>query len=390
MANGSGRFIPVSWKYRLRCARLDLTSHTVPAWTAALLLYIAGMFAWVNLSRAHRILLGAWGPGRATRWLNWRIEESLARVCRQKPLAPPRLRAPTIHHLEAARHAGIVLKAPTLAEGGIVEKGVLMLKYTDRIGIFHECVNMEALLRHYQLVLEPSWTGYSNPDLLAYTRYRNDDIVVLSPFQGDHDFLEHLRSNLLPIELGAGDWVDPLVFRSLPGETKRFDMVMIARWHSSKRHDLLLRAIREIADPGFRVALVALRKERSEREEILMAVASSGLRKQIEILEDLAPGDVNLVLNQSKVNVLLSRQEGANRGLFEGFFAGVPGLAFRNHVGIRMEHFLPETGRLIRPSALAAELIYFREHWHEFNPRPWALSHIAPEISSCRLNEFLR
>jgi hypothetical protein len=200
-----------------------------------------------------------------------------------------------------------------------------------------------------------------------------------------------LGSNLAPIDLGPGDWVDPRLFRPLEGEPKRYDMVMIARWNYTKRHDLLLGALRQIADPTFRVALVAMNlAQDSDRQGVLMAIESSGLRPRIDVFEDLAPADVNRVLNQSKVNVLLSSQEGGNRGLFEGFFAGVPGVAFRNHIGVRTEHFRPETGRLIERAGLAGELLYFREYWSVFNPRPWALSHIAPEISTRRLNEFLK
>jgi len=252
-------------------------------------------------------------------------------------------------------------------------------------------VDMEALLRHYQLVLEPSWTGYANLEFLAFTRYRNHPIVMMSPFRGDREFLRILGSNLVPSELGPGDWVDPRVFCPLEGEPKRYDVVMVARWSLDKRHDLLLRALRHVADPTFRVAVVAINTPGdSDREAILMAIESSGSRPQIEIFEDLPPVEVNRVLNQSKVNVLLSRQEGGNRALFEGFFAGVPGIVFRNHIGVRIEHFQPETGRLIERSSLVQELLYFREHWSEFNPRPWAMAHITPEISTRRLNELLK
>ena len=96
------------------------------------------------------------------------------------------------------------------------------------------------------------------------------------------------------------------------------------------------------------------------------------------------------MLNQAKVNVLLSRQEGGNRGIFEGFFAGVPGLVLRGHIGVRTEHLVPQTGRLFELPALASELLYFRDHWEEFAPRPWALAHIAPEVSAARLNGVLR
>ena len=35
MLNWEGRLIPLSWKYRIRCASLDVTSHFVPVWISA-------------------------------------------------------------------------------------------------------------------------------------------------------------------------------------------------------------------------------------------------------------------------------------------------------------------------------------------------------------------
>jgi glycosyltransferase involved in cell wall biosynthesis len=181
------------------------------------------------------------------------------------------------------------------------------------------------------------------------------------------------------------------VFRPLPGEPKRYDAVLIARWNHVKRHDRLLRVLRQMGDPTFRVALMAANtRVDTERNTILRMIEGSGVRGQIEVFEDLPAAEVNRVLNQGKVNLLLSSQEGGNRGIYEGFFAGVPALVPRGHIGIRTENIVPETGRLFDFAALAGELRFFRDHWEEFDPRPWALSHIAPEISAARLNEVLR
>jgi hypothetical protein len=118
-------------------------------------------------------------------------------------------------------------------------------------------------------------------------------------------------------------------------------------------------------------------------------IGEYGLSRQVVVFEDLEPGGVNEILNQSKVNLLLSRREGSNRSLFEGFFAGVPGLAFANNLGIPLTHFTSRTGRLIAEHDLAGALLYFREHWAQFDPRPWELANIAPEITTARLNLVL-
>jgi len=88
--------------------------------------------------------------------------------------------------------------------------------------------------------------------------------------------------------------------------------------------------------------------------------------------------------------VLLSLQEGSNRALFEGFFAGVPALALARNVGIPRAYFTPRTGRLISELQLASTLLELREGWRTFDPRPWALANIAPEKSTHKLERVLR
>ena len=387
-------------KYRLQCLGLDIGFRPWfirPAAAAVTLLatllrpFDRSRALWL-LTVAHRIAARGWTvprqPGEAKRIR--RLTAAIAASLEKAEALPPVGFNGTPLDCQSADTAGIVLKAPIRKDGG-VEKGVILLKYSHRIAAFQRAVNMYALLEHYRIVLEPSWTGYSHLAYLSFTRYREHPIVILAPFQGDREFIDAIGQNLIAIELGPGDWVDPSVFRPLPSEPKRYDAVFVARWNHVKRHDLLLRAMRRLGDARFRVALAALntRLDRG-REAILRSIRAHGMGGQFDILEDLPAAEVNRVLNQAKVNVLLSRQEGGNRGIFEGFFAGVPGLVMRGHIGVRTEHIVPETGRLFDLPSLASELFYFRDHWEEFAPRPWALDHIAPAVSAARLNEVLR
>jgi glycosyltransferase involved in cell wall biosynthesis len=346
------------------------------------------------LCRSHRVLLrgGLNGPFSAA--LNREIERVLKRA-----IAPDGLvefcTAEQTHTGEidpqASEKVALVVKAPQYEYGRVVERGVLLLKNTERFDSFRRCANMASILDQYALVLEPSWSASANPKLLSFCIYRDHPIVVMSPCQADYRFLERLGSNLRPIACGPGDWVDPRVFRPLEGQEKRYDAVMVARWNLWKRHHLLFRALQRIGDPWFRVALLAVNiSGDTDRELILASIRKFSRVCQVTVFEDMEPAAVNQVLNQSKVNLLLSRQEGGNRSLFEGFFAGVPGLAFSNHIGIPLTHFTPQTGRLIAEHELADALCYFRNHWAEFDPRAWALAHIAPDLTTAMLNLVLR
>jgi len=346
------------------------------------------------LCRSHRILLRTGPSGPFSAWLNRMIERVLSRACAAGGLVESVAAGHTdVQEIDvrASRKAGLVLKAPRCEGGRVAERGVLLLKNTERLDSFRRCVEMAPLLERYALILEPSWSGYANPRLLSFCMFRDHPIVVMSPCQADHQFLERLKSNLRPVPTGASDWVDPRIFRPLEGQDKRFDAVMIARWTLVKRHHLLFRALQRIGDPSYRVAFVASNiPGDTDRHVILSMIDEYRLASQITVFEDLTPVGVNEVLNQSKVNLLVSHQEGSNRSLFEGFFAGVPGLAFSNNVGIPQTHFTPQTGRLIGEHELPSALLHFRYHWSEFDPRPWALANIAPEVTTAKLNLVLR
>jgi hypothetical protein len=113
------------------------------------------------------------------------------------------------------------------------------------------------------------------------------------------------------------------------------------------------------------------------------------VREQLTFFERLSPAEVNMKLNESRVNLLLSLKEGSNKSIFEGFFAGVPGMILRCAVGPAHSYFTPQTGKLIDEADLARELLWFRENAHTFSPREWALENISPQITTLKLEKIL-
>jgi glycosyltransferase involved in cell wall biosynthesis len=384
--------------YQLSVRMLDALNHSSVAPIRSCALFLVSKIlrplqptkSQALLSRSHTTLMHAAPGARIPTRLNCMIERDLIRACRRDRMVEalaPRGACVTKPSLKV----GIVLKAPRFEFDRTVEKGVVVLKNTEEMDTFRRYIAMDSLLRDYVLVLEPSWSGYANPKLLSFCAFRDHPIVVMSPCAADHRFLDHLNSNLRPISIGAGDWVDPRVFHPLKDSRKRFDAVMVARWTRVKRHHLLFRALARIGDPSYRVALVAGNiPGDNDRGAILAMIDQYRLADRIAVFEDLEPTAVNEILNHSKVNLLLSRQEGSNRSLFEGFFAGVPGLAFANVIGVPLDHFTAQTGRLITADELPEALLYFREHWRRFDPRPWALANITPEVTTARLNLVLQ
>ena len=386
--------------YRMRAWMLEMSFNpSLGRITSAWLFLISLILRWFLpgpslklLLLSHSELMRAGQSGSLASRLNSMIEHVIRHACEPGGLVEHVTAGQTRRQMDReAMTAGIVLKAPRCENGQVAEKGVLLLKNSDWLDSFRRSVDVGAALLNYVLVLEPSWAGHADSRLLPYTVFRNHPILVMSPWPADYEFFQRLKSNLRPIAIGSSDWVNPQIFRPIPEQAKQYDAVMISRWTFFKRFHVLFRAIRQINDPTYRVAIIgAITSQATDRQIILSMIDKQGLREQITVIENLTPAEVNLVLNQSKVNVLLSRQEGGNRALSEGFFAGVPGLAIRNSIGILDAYFNSQTGRLISEDELAEALLYFREHWMEFTPRPWALQNIAPEVTTAKLNLHLK
>jgi glycosyltransferase involved in cell wall biosynthesis len=346
------------------------------------------------LNKAHYLLFRSGHFGVANGKLNARIEKAVRRNLGKRQQTPLKMSGPAADTALAAflhMPGGLVLKAPRIDDGRVLEKGVVLLKNTEQFSVFQQLTDMTALLREYVLVLEPSWSGYARSDILTFSRFAEHTVVVMAPACDDYRFLERLGANLLPAPFGASDWANPSLFHPLAGQDKLYDAVMVARWTLIKRHHVLFRVLRELADPSFRVALIAYEQPQdTDRRAIENLMHHEGVAGQIKVFQDLSQAELNRIYNQSRVNLLLSRQEGSNRALFEGFFANTPGLALRNNVGLPKSYFTRQTGRLVEERELARWLLYFRENWREFEPAAWARAHITPELTTARLETLLK
>ena len=92
--------------------------------------------------------------------------------------------------------AGSCSRRPDTKADRVAEKGVLVLKNTERMDAFRCFVAMDSLLADYTVVLEPSWSGYANLKILSFGSYHEHPIVVMSPCAADHRFLKRLGFNL--------------------------------------------------------------------------------------------------------------------------------------------------------------------------------------------------
>ncbi|MBC7929902.1 MAG: glycosyltransferase [Rubrivivax sp.] len=272
------------------------------------------------------------------------------------------------------------------------ERGVLMVMYGEGIRAMAAVYDLAAIAERYTLVLETSGWGYQEISFFLYLG-SDLDVLVQSPRREDFEFISGLESNLIPVRAGSGEWVDPAIFRPrAAGDEAKFDVVMVAAWDPLKRHELLLRAVarlRRERGEALRIALVgyAMGWPRSRVERLLRRY---GLEDDCAIFERIPHAEVARIVSESKVSLLLSRQEGSNRSVYESMFCGTPVIVYRQHRGINLEHINARTGLLADDDELAGAIAAIVDRPEAFDPRGWALENIGYENATRIVSGALR
>lgn len=291
-------------------------------------------------------------------------------------------------HVNQSRN--ITLKAPRIDnEGKVVEKGVLLIKFSTTFQYYLQHVDCAALQEYFILVLEPSWAGYCLPEILGWTTLP-DPIVIESSEKRDRDFIASLNSNLIPVDFGSSDWVDHRLFHAAKSANPKYDAIYISNFNSIKRNHVFLKALRQLKSqcPDFRAALVC-NAWGETKDNLYTLVEAYGLKGMLSVYEALSQAQLNDLLNQSKVNLLLSLKEGSNRSIFEALFTDTPGIVLKNNIGMNKNYINSQTGQLIDEHDLVNTLLHFREHWQDYHPRKWALAHISVEQTRIKLEAQL-
>jgi glycosyltransferase involved in cell wall biosynthesis len=250
--------------------------------------------------------------------------------------------------------------------------------------------DLSAICERYDLVLEPSWADVLAPEILLFTK-QAPPVYVQTIEPRDHAVLNALNSTLRIVPLAANWWVDP---RHTPPPTgpRDIDVIMVAAWADIKRHWRVFRALADLRKRGRRLktVLVGYRYDRT-REDIEGLAAHFGIRDQIETYERISQTEVSALLARSKVHVLWSRRECANRAIIEAMMADVPvivrdGLTF----GYRYPYINEHTGRFVPEGQLAEAIVETIDTRDRFSPRAWVLEHMTCVHATRALEQSLR
>jgi glycosyltransferase involved in cell wall biosynthesis len=282
----------------------------------------------------------------------------------------------------------IVLKRHDPATG---EKGVLLLTYSEPLRRLPAMYDLSALARRYAFILEPSSWGYEDPTYYLYTG-ADVDVIVQAPWYRDYQFLHELRSNIHPVRIGAGDWVDPHVFSSdVPRGRRRFDVVVVSSWSPWKRHRDLFRAAAELKRRGvvLKIALVGYPLV-WDQARIVRLLEQFGLKDQCTIFDSVPQSEVAKIVGDSEAYVLLSRREGANRALYEALFCDTPVVVFAGHRGVDTQMVRSGVGMLYEPDGLGDAIVAVLSNRDAFRPLAWAQANSGYSNSTASLNAILK
>jgi glycosyltransferase involved in cell wall biosynthesis len=288
--------------------------------------------------------------------------------------------------LDKAYRDMLVLKAPTAGE-----KGVLLLKYTAKFEVFVSLFDVERVMRDYYIVLEPCWAGYCDPSILMFVA-PSHPVVVQAPDAPDFGFIRDLRSNLVPIDIGASDWVDSDLFSAEgPPVARDYDLVMVANWGRHKNHRKLFETLQHVRRRPISVLLMGFEWAGRTAKDVLDEAAAFDLRDvHIEIKEGLPAREVADHLRRSKAFVLLSEKEGSNKAIVEALFCDVPAIVYDGFIGGARNKITPQTGLLTSFEQLGPTIERMLDQHAGFSPRAWALTHTGSRNATARLNAHLK
>lgn len=290
---------------------------------------------------------------------------------------------------DEAYKRSIVLKDPVYDNETLKSKGILLITFTRTLSYYYHHINISELLKDYHLVLEPSWAGYADVDILFWTKYEEPIIVQATEIR-DRKFISRLDSNLFPVSFGASDWVDYRLFTKIDNSTIIYDAVYVANLNPIKRIHSYFHAIREIKRKGHSINAALVTASWGGRGKWLDNLLDYyDVRDLVTCFQEFTPAQVNEIFNQSKVSVLLSLKEGSNRTLFESIFADTPVIALAENIGINKEYINDQTGMLVQDNGLADALLAFKTDKLEYHPREWAFKNIAPEVTRTKLVEAI-
>ncbi len=277
-----------------------------------------------------------------------------------------------------------------LKESSDTEKGVILLKYSYYFPLLFKLFNVDQIAEKYHIVLEPSWAGFCDPNILIYQTLKHP-VFVMTYETRDLNYLQQLNSNLVPVKIGPSWWVDHSVFNTDLKLDRDIDLLVIAQWARFKRHITLFKVFNRLINSGKNLKIVLAGYPGDfDIQHIKYLAELYDLSEHVEIHEWLPPEEVSQLYQRSKINILWSRFEGNNRSIIEGMFCDTPGIIREGHnFGDKYAYINEKTAMWANESTLEKTIIHILENPNTFSPKDWVLGHHNNKIATATLHEII-
>lgn len=271
------------------------------------------------------------------------------------------------------------------------KKGVILVKFTENFKYLTAMFDLKKLSNDYILILEPSFIGYFDENILCLMG-QAAPILIQASEKVDRQFIVGLGGSFVPVDLGANCWVDDRIFSPIDNIKKEYDIIMISIWADFKRHYHLFEALSKCKKKNkIKVALIGKPWPKS-LDEIKNIAEFFNVNYCIEYFEDLSQEEINILLNKSKVYLLLSKKEGFNKSVIEAMYADSPAFLLRGfNYGQDYIYINSQTGGYITPSKLVGFIDNIDDMLQErdFHSCQWVSKNISVDMSISKIIKLL-
>lgn len=289
-----------------------------------------------------------------------------------------------------AESRALILSNPYYKNGELI-KGVMILKFTHTFSYFPLTEEWDKLNRIFAFVLEPSWAGYADADIIYFAQQAEHCVIQATEIL-DRSLINSILPNVPCIDTGSSNWVDYTRFHpSLESTEKKYDAIYIANLNPIKRVYRAVDAMIEALsiDNQFKGLIVCAGWGSGKLVELETYALDRAPRDSITVMAGVPQPQLVDFLQQSKFSVLLSLKEGSNRVLFESMFVGLPVLCLAENIGVNKNYINSMTGILTYDSELPSALIYMMKNYEKHDSRGWARENISPEVTTRKLVDLL-
>ncbi|MDN6327076.1 MAG: glycosyltransferase, partial [Alkalibacterium sp.] len=285
-----------------------------------------------------------------------------------------------------------IILSPPQQDGEKVIKGVILLTFTHTFSFFLKHPKWEKLNKYFLFVLEPSWAGYADPDIIAFLQEAEHCILQASEVR-DRSFVNGLFPHVPCMETGASNWVDERLFTEGSSELdgKEYDSIYIANLTPFKR---VLKAIKFASivkqkDPDYKMAIVCASWGGVNKDVLLKYSRKLGVEENVVIYKGMKQAKLVELVRKAKCSILLTLKEGSNRVLFESMFVNVPVICISENIGVNKSYINAETGVLTTDKLVPNALIYMSKNYTNYRPKFWALDNISADKTTSYLSSLI-